>query len=283
MAVSRARAIPQAQKSGLRGVPGRSRPLAGRRAPIASAAPWGRLQSRAHLDLVLCCYSSCLERLQVLRARALARRNGSVGAAAQGVCAAPRAPNPSRSSVARRRPLQVTVSATTIAGRQPAAGSPPALPSATLHRPHASGPLHAGRRHLLHSGDGPPPARRRPLAAALEPAAAADGTMALQQPGLGGGGTEPSLELDILALSQRWEARRTIRNGDTPGPLWGAGTAKGGAGASSGQPAGRTDTALCRWRNIPPTITWPPALQARAPRWPTLPTWRRARRPTPSA
>jgi hypothetical protein len=26
-----------------------------------------------------------------------------------------------------------------------------------------------------------------------------------------------SLELDILHLSQRWEAERTIRNGDTPG------------------------------------------------------------------
>lgn len=26
-----------------------------------------------------------------------------------------------------------------------------------------------------------------------------------------------SLELDILHLTQRWEAQRTIRNGDTPG------------------------------------------------------------------
>lgn len=31
------------------------------------------------------------------------------------------------------------------------------------------------------------------------------------------GSSQQSVELDILQLSQRWEAQRTIRNGDTPG------------------------------------------------------------------
>ena len=35
--------------------------------------------------------------------------------------------------------------------------------------------------------------------------------------------SQRSVELDILALSQRWEAQRTIRNGDTPGMRRGAG------------------------------------------------------------